>query len=310
LYALSKKRSTAKPKRLAYVHKVAELSRRGDIDAVAELMKRHFVDKKANPWDRIYKDIKTHWKKEHPKTSATETLILMRDAIFGALDILSLSIALAIPTSDLLSIFVKEKSWKEGRRSVRNKCIELVEGLIQKKKTRHLVPSALKRDGFGFLIDEVEEVEAALFRKAKPKFKKVGKKKQVLDLAPLEKVRIGSRFLREQMVMENEIPKDDPRVDNLMDAYEHFLVEYEIDRRLAIPDPIETEQVTLNGKPVSEEVEEKAAPSKRRITKAVQSPLTDYIEEKKPKKKKKTGKSSPKKKTGKSPPKKKGGKRK
>ena len=260
-------------------------------------MKGFFSDKKSHPWDRLYRDIETHWKKEHPKTSATETLILLRDAVFGSLDILSLSIALEVPTSELLSSFVKEKTWKEGRRSVRNKCIELVEGLIQKKKTRHLVPSAMKRDGFGFLIDEVEEVEVDLFKKAKPKLKKVSKKKQILDLAPLEKIRMGSRFLREQMVMETELPKDDPRVDSILDAYDHFLVEYEIDRSSAIPEPTKTEQVTLNGKPVSETTGEKSAPGKRKADKAVQSPLSEFLEEEPTKKSKKTSKKqSPKKK--------------
>jgi hypothetical protein len=282
-YALSKKRSTAKPKRLAYVQKVAELSKRGDIDAVADLMKAYFSDKKSHPWDRVYKDIQTHWKQEHPKTSATETLILLRDAIFGALDILSLSIVLDTPTSDLLSLFVKEKTWKEGRRSVRNKCIELMENLIQKKKTRHFLPSALKRDGFGFLIDEIEEVEIALLKKAKPKLKKVGKK-QILDLTSLEKTRMGSKFLREQMIMETALPKDDPGIDSLLTAYDHFLVEYEIDRSTAITEPIKTEQVTLNGKPIFEEGEGKVKRGKRKVDKAVQSPLTDFIEEKKPKK--------------------------
>jgi hypothetical protein len=264
-------------------------------------MKGYFSNKKANPWDRVYKDIETYWKREYPKTSAKETLLLLRDALFGALDILSLSIALDTPTSNLLSLFVKEKTWKEGRRSVRNKCIELVEGLIKKKKTRHLVPSALKRDGFGFLIDEVEEVEVALFKKAKPKLRKVPKKKKkVLDLAQLEKIRMGSRFLREQMVMETELLEDDPRVAPLLDAYDQFLIEYEIDRRSAIPEPVKTEQVTLNGKPVSESTEEKSMPGKRKADKAVQSPLTDFIEEKKPKKKSKKipRKTAPKKKAG------------
>ena len=250
-------------------------------------MKGFFSNKKSNPWDRLYKDIETHWNRVHPKTSATETLILIRDAVFGALDILSLSVALSAPTPDLIALFIKEKNWKEGRRSVRNKCIEHVEELIKKKKTRHLVPSALNRDGFGFLIDEVEEVEVALFKKAKPKLKKLPKKKkQVLDLAPLEKIRIGSKFLREQMIMEIKLDEKDPRIPSLLEAYDYFLVEYEIDRRSAMPEPLMTEQVTINGKPVSEATAEKTAPGKRRADKAVQSPLTDFIEEKKPAKKK------------------------
>ncbi len=289
MYALSKKRSTAESKRLAYVHKIAELSRRGDIDAVAELMKGFFSDKKAHPWHRVHKDIETYWKREHPKKAPTETLILLRDGIFGALDILSLSITLPNPTSEFLTLFTKENTWKEGRRKVRNKCIELVEGLIKKKKTRYLIPSALKRDGFGFLVSDIEEVELELFRKAKPTFKQDPKKKkiEILDLAPLEKLKLGSRFLREQRIMEIKIEKKDQRTSTILEAYEHFLLEHEIDRRSAIPDPSQTEQVTLNGTPLSHDDDEKTTPDKRAVDKAVQSPLTDYLEDRDVKKKKK-----------------------
>ena len=51
------------------------------------------------------------------------------------------------------------------------------------------------------------------------------KKKQILDLALLEKSQLGSRFLREQMVMETQIVKDDPRLPTILEAYDHFLVE-------------------------------------------------------------------------------------
>jgi hypothetical protein len=298
MYALSKKRSTAKSKRLAYVHKIAELSRRGDIDAVAELMKGFFSDKKAHPWHRVYKDIETYWKREHPKKAPTETLILLRDGIFGALDILSLSITLPNPTSEFLTLFTKENTWKEGRRKVRNKCIELVEGLIKKKKTRYLIPSALKRDRFGFLVDDIEEVELELFRKAKPTFKQDPKKKkiEILDLAPLEKLKLGSRFLREQRIMEIKIEKKDQRTSTILEAYDNFLLEHEIDRRSAIPEPTQTEQVTLNGTPVSSDADEKTTSGKRIVDKAVQSPLTDFLDDKGVKKKKKPKKAQTRKK--------------
>lgn len=278
---------------MAYVHKIAELSRRGDIVAVAELMKGHFSDKENNPWDRIYKDIETYWKRENTRTSASNTILLIRDAFFGALDILSLSIALPVSTSELVALFIKEDTWKDGRRSVRNRCIELIEGLIRKKKTRHLVPSALKRDGFGFLVDDVEEVELKLFKKAKPKLKRVsGKKKEVLDLKPLETLRVGSRFLREQMIMEIELEKKDPRIPALIDAYDQFLGEYEVDRRSAVHESVLTEQVTLNGSSLPETTDETTTSKKRKSDKAVQSPLTDYLEAKKDTKKKKSKKTA------------------
>ena len=264
------------------------------MDAVAALMKGYYSDKKAHPWHAIYKDIEKHWAREHPKKDVKDTLILLRDAVFGALGILSLSIALDVPTYEFVSILTKEASWKEGRRKVRNRCIELIEELAKKRKTRYLVPSALKRDGFGFLVDEIEEVELETFRKAKPKMKKIPKKKkQVLDLGPLEKSRLGSQFLKEQMVMETQIEKGDSRIPTILEAYDHFLVELEIDLSSSIPEPIPTEQVTLNGKPLAETVDEKVVPNKRTRKKVEQPPLTDFIEEKpKVKKKKKKPKKS------------------
>ena len=263
------------------------------MSAVADLMKGYYSDKNVHPWHSIYKDIEKFWTREHPKTDATETLILLRDAVFGALEILSLSIAIDLHTSEFVTLFTKESTWKEGRRQVRNKCIELVEQLTKKGKTRYLVPSALKRDGFGFLVPDIEEAELATFKKTKPKMKKVPKKKkQVLDLAPLEKSQIGSRFLREQMVMETQIEKGDPRIPTILEAYDHFLVEREIDIGLSIAEPVPTEQVTLNGTPVIAAKEEKIVHSKRTRKKVEQSPLTDFIEEKPVAKKKKSKKHS------------------
>jgi hypothetical protein len=264
------------------------------MNAVADLMKGYYSDKKAHPWYTVYRDLEKYWVKEHPKKDVKETLLLIRDAVFGALDILSLSIALDVPTSEFVAILTKETSWKEGRRKVRNRCIELIEELAKKRKTRYLIPSALKRDGFGFLVDEVEEAELETFRKAKPKMKKVPKKKKpVLDLKPLEKSLLGSRFLREQMVMESQIEKGDPRIPAILEAYDHFLVELEIDISSTIPEPVPTEQVTLNGTPLTEVDEEKVAHIKRPRRKVEQPPLTDFIEEKPKVKKKKKQKKSP-----------------
>ncbi len=258
------------------------------MSAVTDLMKGYYSDKEAHPWHSIYKDIQKHWNREHPKRDISETLILLRDAVFGALEILSLSIAVDVPTSEFVTLLTKEPTWKEGRRQVRNRCIELIEELTKKRKTRYLVPSALKRDGFGFLVPDIEEAELITFKKAKPKMKKVPKKKkQILDLAPLEKCQLGSRFLREQMVMETQIEKDDPRIPIILEAYDHFLVEQEIDIGSSIPEPVPTEQVTLNGTPVSGVEDEKTVASKKTRKKVEQSPLTDFIEEKPVAKKKK-----------------------
>jgi hypothetical protein len=263
------------------------------MNAVADLMKGYYSDKSAHPWHNIYKDIEKFWAREHPKRDVTETLILLRDAVFGVFEILSLSIPLDVPTAEFVALFTKESTWKEGRRQVRNRCIELVEELTKKRKTRYLVPSGLKRDGFGFLVSGVEEAELETFRKAKPEMKKIPKKKkEILDLAALEKSKIGSRFLREQMVMETQLEKDDPRIPSLLEAYDHFLVDYEIDISSSISEPVPTEQVTLNGTPISDAAEGKTTLSKRHREKDIQSPLTDFIKEEVPAKKKKSKKPS------------------
>ncbi|MFX1485081.1 MAG: hypothetical protein ACFFCP_18025, partial [Promethearchaeota archaeon] len=56
--------------------------------------------------------------------------------------------------------------------------------------------------------------------------------------------------------------------------------------------PIETEQVTLNGSPLYSKRDEKATRSKRKSDEAVQSPLSDFMHSKEQSKKK-----TPKKKT-------------
>lgn len=261
------------------------------MSAVADLMKGYYSDKISHPWHTIYRDIEKYWAREHPRKDVTETLILLRDAVFGALGMMSLSIALDVPTSELIALFTKEATWKEGRRQVRNRCIELIEELAKKRKTRYLVPSGLKRDGFGFLVSGIEDAELETFKKAKPKMKKVPKKKkEILNLAPLEKSQIGSRFLREQMVMETQIETGDSRIPTILEAYDHFLVELEIDMSSSIPEPVPTEQITLNGTPVTEPLDEKAIPSKKRRKKVEQSPLTDFIHKKAATKKKKSKK--------------------
>jgi len=260
------------------------------------MMKGYFSDKNANPWHTIYKDIEKYWTKEHPKKDVTETLILMRDAVFGAFEILSLSIAVDIPTSELIDHFIKESAWEEGRRKVRNICIEHVGDLIKKRKTRFLIPSGLKRDGLGFFVSEMEDVELEIFRKAKPRIKKEAKKKQILDLSSLEKNKLGSRFLREEKVMETRIEMSDPRIPSILESYDHFLVELEIDRSSSITGPIPTEQITLNGVPVEKERDRKEIPSRRPKEKIAQSPLADFLDEKSGIKKKKSKKTRKKKK--------------
>ncbi len=243
---------------------------------VASLIKGYYSDKNDNPWHKVSKNIQTFTNKESSKDKLSETLILLRAGVFGALDILSFGLIDEISTTEIIKSFTTENTWKLGRRSVRNLCLDIADKLIEKGSTRYLTPSALKRDGFGFLIPRIEEAQWEKFKKAKPKVTK-----RQMNLAKLEKSVSGSKFLREQMIMETKIDSKDPRVETLLEAYELQLVEIEINRSSIIKPPAPTEQVTLNGQPVFDEDEEKEEKIKRKPSKGDQTPLTDFLSEKK-----------------------------
>ena len=243
---------------------------------VADMIKGFYSDKTENPWHKVNKNVQTFIKKETSKDKLSETLILLRAGVFGALDILSFGLIDEITTTDIIQAIIAEDTWKLGRRSARNLCLDTADRLIEKGNTRYLTPSALKRDGFGFLIPRIEEVQWEKFKKAKPKVTKGG-----LNLAKLEKSVIGSKFLREQMIMETKIDAKDPRIETLLEAYELQLVEIEINRSSRIKPPAPTEQITLNGQPVFDEDEDKEEKSKRKTSKGDQTPLTDFLSEEK-----------------------------
>jgi hypothetical protein len=244
------------------------------MSAVADMLKGYYKDNKANPWHRLYKDIQMYWKKEHPKEDVSETLLLLREAVFGALDILSFGLITEISTDDVLGFLTSESNWSAARRRVRNYCLDIAEGLTAKGNVRYLLPSALKRDDFSFLIPGVEEAQWKNFMKAKPKISR-GK----IDLSKLEKSLLGSQFLSEQMIMENKLDSDDPRVPALLEAYELQLVEIEVNRSVKIQPIAQTEQVTLNGGIVQETEEEKETSTKKRKQREAVTPLTDFLQE-------------------------------
>lgn len=261
---------------MSYIQRICDFSMRGDMKTVASLIKGYYTDNNDNPWHKVNKNIQTFIKKESSKDKLSETLILLRAGVFGALDILSFGLIDEITTTDIIQAFTAEDTWKLGRRSARNFCLDVADKLIEKGNTRYLIPSALKRDGFGFLISRIEEVQWEKFKKAKPKVAKGG-----LNLAKLEKSVIGSKFLREQMIMETKIDAKDPRIETLLEAYELQLVEIEINRSSRIKPPAPTEQITLNGQPVFDEDEDKEEKIKRKTSKGDQTPLTDFLSEEK-----------------------------
>jgi len=245
---------------------------------VADSIKGFYSDKTEHPWNKVNRNIRTLIKKEKSKEKLSEILILMRAAVFGALDILSFGLVDKVATEDIIKAFTKEESWKLGRRSARNLCLDVADKLIAKGETRYLTSTALKRDGLGFLIARIEEAQLEKFRKAKPKVTK-----KELDLTKLEKSVLGSKFLREQMIMETKIDAKDPRVEQIIEAYDLQLVEIEFERVSTVKSPTHTEQVTLNGQPVFDDEEEKEEKAKRKTAKGDQAALTDFLtEEKKP----------------------------
>jgi len=246
------------------------------METVADLIKGYYSKKNENPWHKINNNIQTFIKKETSKDKLSEILILLRAAVFSALDILSFGLVNEIATSDIIKAFTNEKSWKLGKRSARNHCLDIAEKLIEKGITRYLTPSALKRDGFGYLIPRIEEARWEEFKKAKPKVTK-----GELDLSKLERSILGSKFLRDQMIMETKIDVKDPRAESLLEAYELQIVEIEVDRSSIIKPPTPTEQITLNGQPVFEEDEEKEEKTKRKRSKGGQTPLSDFLSEEK-----------------------------
>ncbi len=251
------------------------------------MIKGYYSDKDENPWHKINKNIQTFIIKESSKDKISETVILFREAVFGALEILSFGLIDKITTGNIIDALTKEESWKLGRRSARNLCLDIADNLIEKGNTRYLIPSALKRDGFEFLIPKVEEVEFKKFKKAKPKIIE-----GQLNLTKLEKSVLGSKFLREQMIMETKIDAKDPRAAALLEAYELQLIEIEVDSSSRIKPPLPTEQVTLNGQPLFEENQGREAKTKRQKPKDEQTPLTEFLLEEKVKKKSRKKKSS------------------
>jgi hypothetical protein len=270
--ALSKKGRSPKSSKLVFVHKIADLSSRGDIEAITELLKGYWKDKRAYPWHRVHAIIETQWKKENPDKDLQETLILLRDAVFGALEMLSLSLALNIPASEVLKMVCKGESWRDGRRLARAECSTFAMELIDKGDLDYLTPSALERDGMGFLLSSLHDAHLKKLKMARPKVKE-GK----LDLKTLSKTMYGRRLLREKMIVDSSVDKTDLVVAEILEAYDNLILELEIaDASRIIPlEP--TEQVTLNGKPIENSADKRDIHRAKEPTPCVQAPLTEYL---------------------------------
>ncbi|MHA2042581.1 MAG: hypothetical protein ACW975_12050 [Candidatus Thorarchaeota archaeon] len=272
----------------AYMLQFCEISRRGAMDQLVDMMKGYWTDKKAYPLHRLYKIIEKDWKKSDNEEAAIERILLVRDGLFGALDLLSLSLPLEISGDAIIQQLIKGADWDDGRRRVRSECAKIVNEMISAKKIANILPSGLERDGFGFLIPDLSEALLKDFRMAEPRARKGN-----VSLARLSRSVLGRRILREQMIADTKLPEGDSRLAALKEAYDRLLVELELDQKVAFPQ--ETHQVTFNGKVAEDEMEYMETIRAAAKPAGIQSELTEYItstKEAKSKPKKKRKKSS------------------
>jgi len=271
---LSKKTRRRIPATIAYVRSICDMTRRGDINRVAEAIRGYWTNKRAHPWHRIVKELSEKGRRVLEKNELEETTALLRDAVFAALDMLSLSVALDLTTRELLDIVLKEKSWRNGRREARAYCAQLVAGLIAKGRVDYLIPSALERDGFGYLVPDLLQAQLDQLQNAKPKLKD-----GAYDLSALHRSVLGRLLLRDFEVTGRTLPEDDPRAKELLEGFEHLVLEKELEQSERAIRPLDTAQVTLNGE-IVEDTEPPEAPETERVEEKapeVQLPLTEYI---------------------------------
>lgn len=262
-------------------------------------MKGFWTDRSEYPLHRLCKIIEKKWKKSGNEEEAIEQLMLVRDGVFGALDMLSLSLPLEIGTDKIIQKLIKGRDWDDGRKRVRSECAQIISGMISAREFAHILPSGLEHDGFTFLVPELKEAMLKDVKKAEPKARKGN-----VSLAALSRSVLGRRLLKEQKITDTKIPEGDPRLTPLKEAYDRLLVELELDHQVAFP--LETHQVTFNGKVAEDEMEYMASAAGAEPA-SVQSELTEYITsykeaKRKPKKK---GRKKPRKSSGRK--KKKGG---
>ncbi|MFW9888567.1 MAG: hypothetical protein ACFFER_10310, partial [Candidatus Thorarchaeota archaeon] len=116
------------------------------MDQISELMKGYWTDKNEYPLHRLCRIIEKKWKKSGNEEEAIEQLMLVRDGVFGALDMLSLSLPLEVSTDAIIQQVIKGTDWDDGRKRVRNECAQIISSMISATKIAHILPSGLERD--------------------------------------------------------------------------------------------------------------------------------------------------------------------
>ncbi|MCK5239958.1 MAG: hypothetical protein KAR33_10445 [Candidatus Thorarchaeota archaeon] len=223
--------------------------------------------------------VEKNWDKEKGEEDPAETIALLRDGVFGALGLHSLSLALEIPTRDVIDILLKGKTWTEGRKKARAFCSMQASQLISKQNLDYLDSLSLNRDGLGYLVPQLEDACLKQYRKVRPKVEK-----GFLILKPLGRSVYGRTILRTFGISQPTIKASDEQGKQLLAEYDNHLIELETDtsRTVILDGP--TEQLTLEGEPVAIEEEITKEPAEvEPPKKGVQAPLSEYIPSKKKK---------------------------
>lgn len=270
---MSKSRQAPKGGKFAYVDTICDLTKRGDIDGVVELLKGYWKDRKEHPWHRIYPTIEKEARKTHQGEVVSDLLVMIRDAVFGALDLHSLSLALDISASEILKVVLKGKDWPQARNDARAYCAKKVTSLIENYQLDYLDSSSLERDGFGYLVPLLEEAKLEEYRKAAPRIED-----GILNLVQLNSSVHGRTILRQAGITSKTLPEADEASKTLLELYENYLIELETDTSRTGFREGPTTQLTLNGKPidVSGEGDDQAKDLKQ-APRGVQAPLTEYM---------------------------------
>jgi hypothetical protein len=249
-----------------------DLGHRGDIAGIIESLSLYFEDKRKYPWHRIFSILENALDLE----KQNEVILALRESILSAFDVLSLGLTMNVSSENLLSIYLKNKSWKEGRKEFRSHCASLISSEIKKRNVYHLDAFALQQDGFSYLVSDLIDAEIDIFKKGRPEIKTKGKKKS-MDLKKLHRSKYGRKLLRDHGISETELDSSDPRFNTILDDYELLQTDLEIDTGQMHYTAGPTEQVTLNGKPIEEHPPSEPSETAKEA-KGVQKPLTEFLQ--------------------------------
>ncbi len=270
---MSKKAAHSRPDKLVFVRTLTDMSRRGDIDAFMDFLKAYWKDKKSHPWHTLYKTIEANKDSFENEEDLAQSLLLLRDAVFGVLELGSLSLPLQVPTEEVLGIILSGRNWVDGRRKARAHCADMVARKIEKRELDYLVPTGLLSDGLGYMVSSLHQAQLEQYRDARPAVKD-GK----YDLKQLARACHGYAAFRAAGVSESQLSESDPRAQALLEAYDRLLVELELEVSTPQEFPQETLQTTLNGDLVEDMSTKKQVPEVQKPKEEErQQALTEFI---------------------------------